>query len=184
MSMFQWSSRANIALVGPTYNTTGSGSISDCFFCGSYKIDRMKMESYSSSAGLSGLCDIADPWDHHLSDPKDTLWLDSIASSTQNLTQAFYVVARFETVHQPGKGKCFPMEDQIFSRWPILQIQCYCKGFAFKSKNCLCTSLKSKSVSGRSGIMEAVIAEQSHRFGLHTFRWEWLWLWRMACVMV
>lgn len=70
MSMFQWSSRANIALVGPTYNTTGSGSISDCFFCGSYKIDRMKMESYSSSAGLSGLCDIADPGDHHLSDPR------------------------------------------------------------------------------------------------------------------
>lgn len=69
MSMFQWSSRANIARVGPMYNTTGSGSISDCFFCGSYKIDTMKMESYSSFAGLSGLRDIADPQDHHLPDP-------------------------------------------------------------------------------------------------------------------
>lgn len=184
MSMFQWSSRANIALVEPTYNTTGSGSISDCLFCGSYKIDRMKMESYSSFAGLSRLRDIADPRDHHLPDPQDALWPDSIAPSTQNLTQAFYIISWLETAHQPGKGKRFPAEDQIFSRWPILQIQRYCKGFAFKPKNCLCTSLKSKLVSGRSGIMEALIAEQCHRFALHTFRWEWLWLWRMARVMV
>lgn len=183
MRMFQWSSRANIALVGPTYNTPGSGSISDCLFCGSYKIDRMKMESYSSSARLRGLCDIAYAWDHHLSDPRDSLWLDSIASSTQNLTQVFYIVAWFESVHQSGKGKYFPT-DQIFARWPIMQTQRYCKGFACKSKNCLCTSLKSKSVSGKRRIMKALTAKQSHRFGLHTFQWEWLWLWRMAHVMV
>jgi len=73
MTTFQWSSRANITIVGPTYNTTRSGSISDSFFCGSYKIDKLKMESYSSSVGLSGLRDIADPCDHHLSDPRDTL---------------------------------------------------------------------------------------------------------------
>lgn len=134
MSMFQWPARANIALVGPTYNTIGSGSISDCFSCGSYKIDRMKMESYSSSAGLSWLCDIADPWGHHQSDPRYTLWLDSIASSTQNPTQAFYIVAWFQTVYQPGKGECFPTEEQIFSTWSILQTQHSCK---LKSKNLL-----------------------------------------------
>lgn len=100
------------------------------------------------------------------------LWSDSVASSTQNLTQTFYIVALFETVHQPAKAKCFPAEDQIFSRWSILQIQRYCNRFAFKSKNCLCTSLKSKSVSGKSRIMEALITEQRQRFGLHTFRWE------------
>lgn len=182
--MFQRSSRANIALVRPTHNTTGSGSISDCFFCGSYKTDRMKMESYSSSAGLSRLPDIADPEDHHPPDPRDAPWLDSISSPTQALTLPFYMVAWFEAAHQPGKGKCFPMEVHIFSRWPILRIQRYCRGFAFKSKNCLCTSLKSKSVSGRSGIMEALISAQRHKFDLHRSWQEWLWLWRMAHVMV
>lgn len=172
--MFGWSSRANIALLRPTYNTTGSGSISDCFFCGSYKTDRMKMESYSSSAGHSRLPDIADPRDHHLPDPRDAPWPDSSASPTQALTQAFNMVSWFGTAHQPGKGKGFPMEDHIFSRWPVLQIQHYCKGFAFESRNCLCTSLKSKSASGRSGIMEALISAQSHKFDLHRAWQEWL----------
>lgn len=125
------------------------------------------MESYSSSAGLSRLPDIADAGDHRLPDPRDAPWLSSISSPTQTLTQAFCMAAWFETAHQPGKGKCFPMEDHIFSRWPVLRIQHYCKGFVFKAKNCLCTSLKSKSVSERSGIMEALISAQSHKFDLH-----------------
>lgn len=142
------------------------------------------MESYPSSAGLSRLPDSADPGDHHLPDPRDAPWPESITSPTRNPTQAFHMVAWFETAHQPGKGKCFPKEDHIFSRWPLLRIQRYCKGFAFKSKNCLCTSLKSRSVSGRRGIMEALISEQSHKFDLHRSWQEWLWLWRTAHVMV
>lgn len=72
MSTFQWLSRSNIALVGHTCNSSGSGSISECF-CGSYKTDTMKMETYSLSAGQSMLHDSTDPQDHHLSDPKDIL---------------------------------------------------------------------------------------------------------------
>lgn len=117
--MFQWSSRANIALVRPTYNTTGSGSISGCFFYGSYKTDRMKMESYSSSAGLSRLPDIADPGDHHLPDPRDAPWPDSIPSPTQTLTQAFYMVAWFETASPTWKREMLSN-----GRSQIFQVAC------------------------------------------------------------
>lgn len=177
--------RANIALVRPTYNTTGSGSISDCSFCGSYKTDRMKMESYSSSARHSRLPDIADPRDHHLPDPRDAPWLGRSASPTQTLTQAFYMVSWFETAHQPGKGKkAFQWKITDFPGGLFCGFSVIAKDLPLSQKNCLCTSLKSKSASGRSGIMEALISAQSHEFDLHRAWQEWLWLWRMAHVMV